>query len=166
MCQNWSEREPQQNRAPALNVRKMTRRICKPTIHCPCWVHNLARGARIGALTTAVMILFSWPVTSNAQEHELGIEPNLRESTVPDSENGQALARKLCVACHLIENATDGITQADGPSFSAIANRPDQSAETLANWLIAPHAQMPDLHLTRKEVRDLAGYIISLRTAQ
>ena len=140
--------------------------MTKPAIHCPCWVHNLARRAQIGALTTAIMILFSWPVTSNAQEHELGIEPNEKESTVPDPENGQALSRKLCVACHLIENATDGVTQADVPSFSAIANRPNQSVEALTNWLMAPHAPMPDLHLTRKEIRDLVGYIILLRTAQ
>ena len=162
VCQNWSERDLRQHRGPALNTRKMR----KPTIHCPCWVHNLARGARIGALTAAVMILFSWQLTSNAQEHELGIEPNLQESTVPDPENGQALARKLCVACHLIENATDGVTQADVPSFSAIANRPNQSVEALTNWLMAPHAPMPDPHLTRKEIRDLTGYIIFLRTAQ
>ena len=140
--------------------------MTKPAIHCPCWVHNLARRAQIGALTTAIMILFSWPVTSNAQEHELGIEPNQQELTVPDPENGQALARKLCVACHWIENATHGVTQADVPSFSAIANRPNQSAETLTNWLMAPHAPMPDPHLARKEIRDLVGYIISLRTAQ
>ncbi|MCP4780197.1 MAG: cytochrome c [Hyphomicrobium sp.] len=144
----------------------MTRRLCAPTIHCPCWVHNLARGARTGALTAAVMILFSWSVTSNAQEHELGIEPNQQELTVSDPENGQVLARKLCVACHLIENTNDGVTRADVPSFSAIAKRPNQSAETLTNWLMAPHAPMPDPHLTRKEIRNLVGYILSLRTAQ
>ena len=143
-----------------------TRKITTPTIHCPCWVHNLARGARTGALTAAVMILFSWSVNSNAQEHELGIEPNQQELTEPDPENGQVLARKLCVACHLIENATDSVTQADVPSFWAIANRPNQSVEALTNWLMAPHAPMPDPHLTRKEIRDLTGYIIFLRTAQ
>ena len=148
--------------ATALNTRKMT----MPKIHCPCWVYILARGARSGAFWAAIIILFSWPVTSNAQEHELGIEPNEPELTVPDSENGQALARKLCIGCHVIENGTDGVTQVDVPSFSAIANRPNQSVEALTNWLMAPHPPMPDPNLTRKEIRDLAGYIIFLRTAQ
>ncbi len=145
-----------------MNTTKMT----KPKLHCLCWINIRAQGARICTLMTAIIILFSWPVASNAQEHELGIEPNERELTVPDSENGRALARKLCVSCHLIENTTDSVMKVDVPSFSAIANRPNQSIEALANWLMAPHAPMPDPHLTRKEIRDLAGYIIFLRTAK
>jgi mono/diheme cytochrome c family protein len=113
---------------------------------------------------TAVMILFSWPMVSHAQEHELGIEPNQKESKVPDPANGHALAGKLCVNCHLIEKATDGIAQADVPSFPVIANRSNQSIEALTNWLMASHVPMPDVHLTRVEIRDLAGYIMSLST--
>jgi mono/diheme cytochrome c family protein len=135
-------------------------------IHCPGWGYILARGARSSAVTAAFIILLSWPVNSNAQEYELGIEPNEPESTVSDVVNGQALARKLCVACHLTEEATDAVTQVDVPSFSAVANRPNQSVKALTNWLMAPHSPMPDPNLTRKEIRDLAGYIISLRTAQ
>ncbi len=83
---------------------------------------------------------------------------------MPDPENGEIIAHKLCVGCHLIDKSSDGVAQADIPSFPLIANRPDQSIETLTNWLNAPHAPMPDPHLTRKEVRDLAGYIMSQRT--
>jgi hypothetical protein len=38
-------------------------------------------------------------------------------------------------------------------------------AETwsLRAFLQTPHARMPDLHLTREEVDDLASYILSLR---
>ena len=52
---------------------------------------------------------------------------------------------------------------ADVPSFESIANRPDQSTQRLTNWLIEPHAPMPNVHLTRLEIRDLSGYILSLR---
>ena len=52
----------------------------------------------------------------------------------------------------------------NGPlAFSSIANRPNQSMERLSNWLIEPHAPTPNIHLTRKEIRDLAGYILSPR---
>ncbi len=137
-----------------------------PKIHFPGWGYILARGARSSALTGAIIVLLSWPMISNAQEYELGIEPNEPESTVPEVANGQDLARKLCVGCHLTEDATDAVTQVDVPSFSAVANRPNQSVKALTNWLMAPHPPMPDPNLTRKEIRDLAGYIISLRTAQ
>jgi hypothetical protein len=33
----------------------------------------------------------------------------------------------------------------------------------LGNWLTEPHPPMPNLNLTRLEIRDLAGYIFSLR---
>ena len=111
---------------------------------------------------SAVIVLLTCGIPAAAQEPELGLEPNQTESKVRNPENGQDLARKLCVGCHLIEKATDGTTQAEVPSFLIIANRPNQSVVALTNWLMAPHAPMPDPHLTRKELRDLAGYIISL----
>jgi mono/diheme cytochrome c family protein len=125
----------------------------KPKIHFHRWA---------GAFTTAVLLTCSpFPVT--AQEPELGVKPNQAESKVPNPANGQTLARKLCVTCHVIEPG-DGAGQADVPSFAAIANRPHQSTEALMNFLVAPHPPMPDLHLTRQEIRDIAGYILSLRT--
>jgi len=123
---------------------------------------SLAQRVRIMLLFT--VILLALPLTTNAQEPELGIKPNQPESKVPDLENGELLARKLCVGCHLIDRSSDGVAQADIPSFPLVANRPNQSMEALTNWLNAPHAPMPDPHLTRKEVRDLAGYIMSQRT--
>jgi len=35
--------------------------------------------------------------------------------------------------------------------------------ERLTNWLIEPHPPMPNPNLTRVEIRDLAGYILSLK---
>ena len=119
---------------------------------------------RFGGVVTLAIFLF---VTSSvvAQEPELGIEPNLTEDTAPDLADGKAIAKKLCVGCHLIDKTSGGGTPADVPSFPSVANRSKQSVEALTNWLMAPHPPMPDPHLTRQEIRDLAGYIISLRTA-
>ena len=100
-----------------------------------------------------------------AQSLELDEKKNQTETKVPDLENGLTLARKLCTTCHLVGEPANASVPADVPTFRSIANRPSQSAEALTNWLLAPHAPMPDPHLTRKEIRDLAGYILSLRAA-
>lgn len=115
------------------------------------------------ALAIAIMLLSS--VGLRAQEPEFELKPNEQESKVPDIENGETLARKLCVGCHVLDAGADKIPQADVPSFQAIADRPNQTVETLTTWLLAPHAPMPDPHLSRTEIRDLAGYILSLRKA-
>ena len=115
-------------------------------------------------LAVSIIVLATSVVPVNAQEPELGVKPNTPELTVPDIADGKAIAGKLCVGCHLIDQTSGGATAADVPSFTSIANRPNQSIDVLSNWLMAPHAPMPDPHLTRKEIRDLAGYIVSLRT--
>lgn len=134
--------------------------------NCRYWAHELARGVRVAVLAASVFLLGYSTLPANAQEPELGIEPNQPESKVPNINDGQVLAHKLCVNCHFIDEATAGAAEADVPSFPSIANRPNQSIESLTNWLMAPHAPMPDPHLTRKEIRDLAGYILSLKTRQ
>ena len=126
---------------------------------------NSSPGRFGGMLTLAIFLLVTSGIPVVAQQPELGIEPNLTERTAPDPANGKAVAEKLCVGCHLIDKASGGGTPADVPSFPSIANRSKQSVEALINWLMAPHPPMPDPHLTRQEIRDLAGYIISLRTA-
>ena len=118
---------------------------------------------KFGVWLTIAVVLVATSEISRAQEPELGVEPKPAESKIPDVTTGKEIAGKLCVGCHVIEKTSSGNTQADVPSFSSIANRPNQSLEALSGWLMAPHAPMPDPHLTRKEIRDLAGYIVSLR---
>lgn len=122
--------------------------------------------ARLNAfMFAAVVSLALASLPAAAQSPELDEKQNQTESKVPDLENGLTLARKLCTTCHLIGEPANASAPADVPTFRSIANRPSQSAEALTNWLLAPHAPMPDPHLTRKEIRDLAGYILSLRAA-
>jgi len=89
--------------------------------------------------------------------------PGKLESKIPDLANGQILARKLCTTCHLIGEPANGPVPSDVPTFPSIANRPGQTLDHLSTWLTRPHPPMPNLHLTRMEIRDLSGYILSLR---
>jgi mono/diheme cytochrome c family protein len=113
----------------------------------------------------AVSLALVWSISANAEEPEpeLGIKPIVKESKVPDVANGEALANKLCVGCHVLDRGAAAIPQPDVPSFPAIADRPNQTVEALTTWLLQPHAPMPDPYLSRVEIRDLAGYIFSLR---
>jgi mono/diheme cytochrome c family protein len=75
-----------------------------------------------------------------------------------NSQQGEVLAKRWCVACHLVsKDQTQGNTQA--PPFSAIANRPGFEAAHLALFLLEPHPKMPNMSLSRAEAADLAAYI-------
>jgi len=122
---------------------------------------------RMALALCAMMASLSGPCAAWAQvmdPMEPGIPENPPlESKVADVGNGLSVARKLCTTCHLIGEPNEGPSPADVPTFASIANRPKQSAEALTNWLMAPHQPMPDPHLTRIEIRDLTGYILSLK---
>jgi mono/diheme cytochrome c family protein len=125
----------------------------------------LQRSRFVAALVfTAAGALIALSTLSLAQDLEVDPDLNLPESTEPVPEDGAAVAQKLCVGCHIIEGGEKAAVQADVPSFPSIADRPNQSFEALSAWLLKPHAPMPDPHLTRKEVRDLAGYILTLKS--
>ena len=54
-------------------------------------------------------------------------------------------------------------TSSGVPTFAAIARMPSTTQMSLSVFLQTPHAGMPDLHLSRDEIADLATYILSLR---
>jgi hypothetical protein len=69
----------------------------------------------------------------------------------------------LCSTCHEVEPGSKE-TLTDVPTFSSIVNRADQSSERLAGLIIlSPHTEMPKVALTKNELRDIIGYIMSLR---
>lgn len=115
-------------------------------------------------LALAGLALAACPPAALAQDApDTPDEPGRLESKTPDIENGTKLARTLCTSCHLTGEPTEHPVPADVPSFASIANRPGQTLDHLSNWLTEPHPPMPNLNLTRTEIRDLAGYIFSLR---
>lgn len=75
---------------------------------------------------------------------------------------GRVLAVKWCSACHIVTpDQTTG--NPDVPPFKSIARKPGFSADFVAAFLVNPHPKMPDMHLSRDEIDDLAAYIASLK---
>jgi mono/diheme cytochrome c family protein len=82
----------------------------------------------------------------------------------PDPEKGRMLAERICVACHVVsKQAATPAIGADVPSFSAIANKPGQTTETLAGRIVIPHPPMPAIALTREEIVNVVTYIMTLK---
>jgi mono/diheme cytochrome c family protein len=79
-----------------------------------------------------------------------------------DAETGGAIAERWCSSCHLVSPDQTTAT-ADVPSFASIAERSDSEIDALEGFLADPHPPMPDMSLTRNEIRDLLAYIRSLR---
>lgn len=82
----------------------------------------------------------------------------------PDPEKGRALADRVCIACHVVSKpAAVSTIPADVPSFSAIANKPGQSMESIAGRIVIPHPPMPAISLSREEIANVVAYIMTLR---
>ncbi len=78
-----------------------------------------------------------------------------------DPVAGQRLAERWCSgACHVIGPTSQRGTSSGVPTFAAM---PSTTQMSLSVFLQKPHAGMPDLHLSRDEIDDLAAYILSLR---
>lgn len=80
-----------------------------------------------------------------------------------DPVKGRALAERACIACHVVSKQTTSTVAADVPSFSAIANKPGQSMESLAGRIVIPHPPMPAISLSREEIANVVAYIMTLR---
>ncbi len=84
---------------------------------------------------------------------------------MPDIGHGQMVAARLCAGCHDMSGVRGG-TVIQGivvPSFRDIADRPDRTQESLESVVMTPHWPMPALPLQSREIRDVVGYILSLR---
>ena len=76
-------------------------------------------------------------------------------------DEGQALARQWCTSCHVVEPGQSASSRA--PAFSEIAANERVTDDHLRAWLSTPHAQMPDMNLSRNEIKALISYFDSLR---
>jgi cytochrome c len=76
---------------------------------------------------------------------------------------GARLLQKLCVTCHLMDGDPPASVPTGPPSFGAMANRFDQTAERIAWFLMSPHPPMPAVQLTRSEILEVIDYLQSLR---
>ena len=98
----------------------------------------------------AAFLLLMWFAAAEAQQRG-------------DVAAGRRLAETWCGSCHLVgPDATRGVSNGV-PTFVGIAGDQSTTSVSLRTFLQTPHAGMPDLHLSRDEVDNLAAYILSLR---
>ena len=76
-------------------------------------------------------------------------------------ERGAQVADQWCTACHA--TGTSGRASDGAPAFYEIANRQQVSGAHLRAFLADPHGAMEGFSLPRREIDDLAAYIMSLR---
>ena len=84
-------------------------------------------------------------------------------SPADDPARGRIIANTWCSSCHLVEADENRTVLADVPTFTAIAQRLPSDAEVLAAFIIDPHPPMPDLGLSRQDIRDILAYISTLK---
>jgi mono/diheme cytochrome c family protein len=82
---------------------------------------------------------------------------------IGDISAGRSLAENWCSSCHVVGAASQRGASNGAPTFSAIARAKSTTPMALRVFLQTPHSQMPDLHLSRDEIDNLTGYILSLR---
>lgn len=82
---------------------------------------------------------------------------------IGDINAGHQLAQTWCSSCHIVDRTPPSGVSGGAPTFTAIAQMSSTTPMSLRVFLQTPHAQMPDLHLSRNEIEDLTGYILSLR---
>jgi mono/diheme cytochrome c family protein len=76
-----------------------------------------------------------------------------------DVDNGRRLSERWCSECHAIGSAPGkGL-----PSFASIAARKNLTSDTIASFLLLPHATMPSPPLSRKDAQDIAAFIMATK---
>mgnify|MGYP003403640404 CR=1 FL=1 len=102
-------------------------------------------------------------IVSSLSATGLLLAPSLAQIKT-DPKIGHDLVLRLCTGCHNIDTETRTTKIfADVPTFTAIANRPGQSAEAIAGAIVFPHPPMPQTRLTRTDIANLSVYIMSLK---
>lgn len=82
---------------------------------------------------------------------------------IGDVTAGGKLAETSCSSCHVVDPMAQRGCSNGAPTFAAIARMNSTTHLSLRVFLQTPHSRMPDLHLSRDEIDDLAAYILSLR---
>ena len=106
---------------------------------------NRLRSACIAA------IFLGGPINSVAEDSK---------TIVADAARGELVAVKLCSSCHIVR--ADQVTGAVAgvPTFRAMTKLPRHRISTV---LMSPHAPMPNMQLTLKEIADILAYVEALR---
>lgn len=100
---------------------------------------------------TVALLVLMMPLAAIAQE-------------AGDPAAGGQIAANWCANCHVVGAKETVGTSTGAPSFPSIAAQKSLTPMALSAFLQTPHARMPDLHLSREEIADVAAYIQSLRS--
>ena len=83
------------------------------------------------------------------------------------AQAGEALAQRDCAVCHIVaaRQETRPLVPKYAPSFFDVANTPEVTAASLESFHADHHpmSNMPYPGLTAAQIREVAGYIVSLR---
>jgi len=86
----------------------------------------------------------------------------IRTALAADAESGKRIAMSRCAACHLVESNRFGVAAgSESPPFEVIAAKFKPNPESLASFILAPHARM-NMTISRREAADVAAYILTL----
>ena len=86
-----------------------------------------------------------------------------RAQEVGDAERGHAFAGQICAVCHAVDADQTLSPHPNAPTFKRIAAEPGMTATALFVFLQNPHREMPDLILTREDLRNVVAYILTLK---
>jgi mono/diheme cytochrome c family protein len=78
-------------------------------------------------------------------------------------QEGRQLAREVCAECHAIDNAADGATNPNAPTFKVIANTPGMTSAALTVALQTTHVTMPNFVIKGDALQNIIAYILSLK---
>jgi hypothetical protein len=78
----------------------------------------------------------------------------VRPALAADASNGTRVAELWCAARHVI-TVSQRQANVDAAPFEEIAKRPNFSEPRLGTFLLDPHANMPNMNLTRIEANDI-----------
>jgi len=90
------------------------------------------------------------------------VAPAIAQLPSGDASAGQRLVQAECSSCH--DGKGSAPTPQPGPSLRAVAAMPATTSMSLHVFLLTPHANMPNYHLTPQEIDDVVAYILSLRS--
>ncbi len=80
-----------------------------------------------------------------------------------DVANGKRIAERWCADCHDTGTSMSKTRRAHAPPFETIANKPGVNAELIADFLMLPHATMPNPPIRKGDAEDTAAFIMQLK---
>jgi mono/diheme cytochrome c family protein len=87
---------------------------------------------------------------------------------------GRNFARRVCGACHVVEQQRDElpVLAPPGPSFAVLAQRPHLTGASLREFLgsnhrnMGPHEAMPNPRLADYQIDEIVAFMMSLKAAK